>query len=135
MVSDSQLVGRLREILRVSDLETTTAGGLRRRLEEEFSVDLSGRRVFVREQIDLFLQEEAPKNSGAEQEQEVDEDAQNDAVEEEQGERGNVGDDENENENAQEEDVSNQEQDEEEEEEEEEEDEVRDVKRSKRKKR
>lgn len=135
MVSDSQLVGRLREILRVSDLETTTAGGLRRRLEEEFSVDLSGRRVFVREQIDLFLQEEAPKNSGAEQEQDLDEDAQNDAVEEEQGERGNVGDDENENENAQEEDVSNQEQDEEEEEEEEEEDEVRDVKRSKRKKR
>lgn len=134
MVSDSQLVGRLREILRVSDLETTTAGGLRRRLEEEFSVDLSGRRVFVREQIDLFLQEEAAKKSGAEQEQEVDEDAQNDAVEEEQGERGNVGDDENENENAQEEDVSNQEQDEEEEEEEEE-DEVRDVKRSKRKKR
>lgn len=134
MVSDSQLVGRLREILRVSDLETTTAGGLRRRLEEEFSVDLSGRRVFVREQIDLFLQEEAAKKSGAEQEQEVDEDLQNDAVEEEQGERGNVGDDENENENAQEEDVSNQEQDEEEEEEEEE-DEVRDVKRSKRKKR
>lgn len=134
MVSDSQLVGRLREILRVSDLETTTAGGLRRRLEEEFSVDLGGRRVFVREQIDLFLQEEAAKKSGAEQEQEVDEDAQNDAVEEEQGERGNVGDDENENENAQEEDVSNQEQDEEEEEEEEE-DEVRDVKRSKRKKR
>ncbi|KAK6135691.1 hypothetical protein DH2020_030568 [Rehmannia glutinosa] len=87
MVSDSQLVNRLQEILRASDLETTTAAGVRRRLEEEFSVDLYGRRAFVREQIDLFLHGRAAQNDGAEKEEEVGENAQNDAVEEEQRQR------------------------------------------------
>ncbi|KAK6136848.1 hypothetical protein DH2020_029403 [Rehmannia glutinosa] len=87
MVSDSQLVNRLQEILRASDLETTTAAGVRRRLEEEFFVDLYGRRAFVREQIDLFLHGRAAQDDGAEQEEEVDENAQNDAVEEEQRQR------------------------------------------------
>ncbi|CAN4112260.1 unnamed protein product [Withania somnifera] len=55
MVSDSVLVDRLREILRVSDLETATAGTVRRRLEEEFGVDLLDRKAFIRDQIDHFL--------------------------------------------------------------------------------
>ncbi|CAN4107656.1 unnamed protein product [Withania somnifera] len=55
MVSDSVLVDRLREILRVSDLETATAGTVRRSLEEEFGVDLLDRKAFIRDQIDLFL--------------------------------------------------------------------------------
>uniref|UniRef100_M1CFE9 Upstream activation factor subunit UAF30 n=1 Tax=Solanum tuberosum TaxID=4113 RepID=M1CFE9_SOLTU len=65
MVSDSVLVDRLREILRVSDLEIATAGTVRRRLEEELGVDLLDRKVFIRDQIDLFLRiqvEETPKN-------------------------------------------------------------------------
>ncbi|KAL7156760.1 hypothetical protein ABFS83_02G030400 [Erythranthe nasuta] len=91
MVSDFEIVGRLHEILRASDLETTTAAGVRRRLEEEFSVNLYGRRVFIREQIDLFLRDAAAaQNDVVEQEEEVDENPQNDAVEKE-----NTGVDEN----------------------------------------
>ncbi|OMO74187.1 hypothetical protein CCACVL1_16923 [Corchorus capsularis] len=56
MVSDSDLVTRLREILRDSDLETATAGSVRRQLEEDFGVDLSDKKAFVRDQIDLFLE-------------------------------------------------------------------------------
>ncbi|KAK9176858.1 hypothetical protein WN944_028877 [Citrus x changshan-huyou] len=56
MVSDSDLVTRLRDILRNSDLDTATAGSVRRLLEEDFKVDLSDRKAFVSEQIDLFLQ-------------------------------------------------------------------------------
>ncbi|KAJ8530091.1 hypothetical protein K7X08_036926 [Anisodus acutangulus] len=65
MVSDTVLVDRLREILRVSDLETATAGTVRRRLEEEFGVDLLDRKAFIRDQIDLFLRthvEETPND-------------------------------------------------------------------------
>ncbi|MCD7472727.1 hypothetical protein HAX54_014058 [Datura stramonium] len=47
MVSDSVLVDRLREILRVSDLETATAGTVRRRLEEELRVDMIGKPLSV----------------------------------------------------------------------------------------
>ncbi|KAG8368319.1 hypothetical protein BUALT_Bualt15G0033200 [Buddleja alternifolia] len=78
MVSDAELVERLREILRNADLETTTATTVRRRLEEEFAVDLNGRRAFIRDQIDLFLQDNA-----AEGQEEGDENDQNDAVLEE----------------------------------------------------
>ncbi|KAL7118907.1 hypothetical protein ACP275_02G030200 [Erythranthe tilingii] len=107
MVSDSEIVGRLHEILRASDLETTTAAGVRRRLEEEFSVNLYGRRVFIREQIDLFLrdaaaaqndvveQEEEVDENPQNDEEEVDENPQNDAVEKEQGQKENTGADEN----------------------------------------
>jgi upstream activation factor subunit UAF30 len=61
MVSDSELVERLREVLRESDLTTTTTGALRRRLEEDFGVDLSDKKTFVREQVDLLLSEFADK--------------------------------------------------------------------------
>lgn len=73
MVSDSVLVDRLREILKVSDLETTTAGSVRRKLEEEFGVDLNDRKAFIRDQIDLFLRthvEETPNDDVQEVEQE-----------------------------------------------------------------
>ncbi|WRX15776.1 SWIB/MDM2 domain - like 6 [Theobroma cacao] len=56
MVSDSDLVTRLREILRDSDLDTATAGSVRRQLEKDFGVDLSDRKGFVRDQIDIFLE-------------------------------------------------------------------------------
>ncbi|KAL6514275.1 hypothetical protein OROHE_019262 [Orobanche hederae] len=100
MVSDSLLVNRLQEIIRDSDLETSTATSIRRRLEEEFSVDLYGRRSLIREQIDLFLQ---GKDDRAEQEEEVvDENAQNDAVEEDPPQRETG----SENGNSQEEEIS-----------------------------
>ncbi|KAH9656239.1 swib complex baf60b domain-containing protein [Citrus sinensis] len=74
MVSDSDLVTRLRDLLRNSDLDTATAGSVRRLLEEDFKVDLSDRKAFVSEQIDIFLQT-------LEKEREEIEDDGNDAVE------------------------------------------------------
>ncbi|CAI0375437.1 unnamed protein product, partial [Linum tenue] len=56
MVSDSELIGRLREFLKNSDLETTTNTIVRRKLEEDFGVNLSDKKGFIREQVDLFLQ-------------------------------------------------------------------------------
>ncbi|XWS54843.1 hypothetical protein CRYUN_Cryun10bG0124300 [Craigia yunnanensis] len=67
MVSDSDLVARLREILRDSDLDTATAGTVRRQLEEDFSVDLSDRKGFVRDQIDIFLETLNQENEKEEQ--------------------------------------------------------------------
>ncbi|KAL5788423.1 hypothetical protein ACOSP7_005372 [Xanthoceras sorbifolium] len=55
MVSDSDLVTRLCQILRTSDLDTATAATVRRQLEQDFNVDLSDRKAFVRDQIDIFL--------------------------------------------------------------------------------
>ncbi|KAL3621183.1 hypothetical protein CASFOL_036095 [Castilleja foliolosa] len=87
MVSDSVLVSRLHELIRSSDLETATAGSIRRRLEEEFSIDLYGRRAFIREQIDVFLQGGSVQNDSPEQYEKVDENARNDAVEEDEEQR------------------------------------------------
>jgi upstream activation factor subunit UAF30 len=56
MVSESELIGRLREFLRNSDLDTTTTSIVRRQLESDFGIDLSDRKAFIREQVDLFLQ-------------------------------------------------------------------------------
>lgn len=56
MVSDSELIERLRGFLRNSDLNTTTNAIVRRKLEEDFGLDLSNRKAFIREQVDLFLQ-------------------------------------------------------------------------------
>ncbi|XP_071725050.1 upstream activation factor subunit UAF30-like [Rutidosis leptorrhynchoides] len=63
MVSDSELIERLQEFLRVSDLNTTTTGSVRRKLEEEFGVDLTEKKAFIREQVDLFLQSHLETNA------------------------------------------------------------------------
>lgn len=85
MVSDSELVGRIREIIRGSDLNTTTAGGVRRRLEEVFSIDLHERRHFIREQIDIFLHElRECQNNEPEAEQEEENENRNDENSEEE---------------------------------------------------
>ena len=62
MVSDAELVSRLRDILRNSDLDTTTPSSIRRQLEEDFGVDLLDRKAFIREQIDIFLESHLPKH-------------------------------------------------------------------------
>lgn len=76
-MSDSELVERLREVLRSSDLNTTTTAALRRRLEEDFGTDLSDKKAFIREQVDLFLTEVAAK---AEPEEPKEEDLEEAAV-------------------------------------------------------
>lgn len=68
MVSDSELVERLREFLRASDLSTTTTAIVRRKLEEDFGVDLSDKKAFIREQVDLFLHSELNDSREAEKE-------------------------------------------------------------------
>lgn len=86
MVSDSELAGRIREIIRCSDLNTTTAGGVRRRLEEEFSIDLHERRHFIREQINIFLHElrECQNNEPEEVQEEENENGNDENSEEEE---------------------------------------------------
>ncbi|PKA57386.1 Zinc finger CCCH domain-containing protein 19 [Apostasia shenzhenica] len=79
MVSEKELVERLRVILRTSDLSTTTAASVRRKLEEDFGVDLTERKAFVRDQIDLFLSELEDEKGGNEE---------GDGVEEGNGEDG-----------------------------------------------
>ncbi|KAK4393335.1 Upstream activation factor subunit spp27 [Sesamum angolense] len=56
MVSDTELIERLREFLSTSDLNTTTTAIVRRRLEEDFGIDLSDRKGFIREQVDVYMQ-------------------------------------------------------------------------------
>lgn len=56
MATDAELVERLRQLLRTSDLTTTTTAIVRRRLEEGFGIDLTHKKAFIREQVDLFLQ-------------------------------------------------------------------------------
>lgn len=58
MVSDSELIEKLKEFLRNADLDKTTTGTVRRMLEEDFAIDLSDKKPFIREQVDLFLQNE-----------------------------------------------------------------------------
>ncbi|KAF5736112.1 upstream activation factor subunit spp27-like [Tripterygium wilfordii] len=76
MVSDSELIDRLREFLRSSDLNTTTNATVRRKLEEDFGINLSDKKAFIREQVDLFLQNEL---ENAEEENEVSGDDDEDA--------------------------------------------------------
>ncbi|KAM6591464.1 hypothetical protein CsatA_014069 [Cannabis sativa] len=61
MVSESELIDRLQDFLRNSDLNTTTTAIVRRKLQEDFGVDLSDKKAFIREQVDLFLQNELAK--------------------------------------------------------------------------
>ncbi|XP_060961289.1 upstream activation factor subunit spp27 isoform X1 [Cannabis sativa] len=68
MVSDEELVIRLREILCVSDLDTTTPSSVRRQLEADFGLALSDRKAFIREQIDIYLQSNLTKPQDQEEE-------------------------------------------------------------------
>lgn len=73
MATDEELTRKLKEFLRSSDLSTTTTGAVRRHLEAEFGADLSHKKAFIREQVDLFLRTELNGNGEdqAEEEEEV----------------------------------------------------------------
>ncbi|XP_076891645.1 upstream activation factor subunit UAF30-like [Bidens hawaiensis] len=68
MVSDSEIMERLRQFLSTSDFTTTTTASIRRQLEHDFGVDLSDKKAFIRQQIDLYLEQ----NNNEEDEDEVD---------------------------------------------------------------
>ncbi|KAJ6927118.1 upstream activation factor subunit spp27-like isoform X1 [Populus alba x Populus x berolinensis] len=97
MVSDSDLVTRLREILRRSDLDTATAGSIRRQLEEDLGVDLSEKKKFIREQIDTFL-ETFNGGEGKSENLSENENTENDAVDDEENENDGVKEEEEEEE-------------------------------------
>ncbi|KAG5398297.1 hypothetical protein IGI04_020111 [Brassica rapa subsp. trilocularis] len=80
MVSESDLVTRLREILSSSDLETTTPATVRRQLEADFGVELTDKKAFIRDQIDAFLE-----SNGGVGENPVSPKAEEDAEEEDDG--------------------------------------------------
>ncbi|CAH9069403.1 unnamed protein product [Cuscuta europaea] len=63
MVSEEKLVRRLREFLSTSDLNTTTNASVRRQLEKDFGIDLSDRKSFIREQIDIYLEQAQTQNA------------------------------------------------------------------------
>ncbi|KAF7828755.1 upstream activation factor subunit spp27-like isoform X1 [Senna tora] len=84
MVSESELIGRLREFLRSSDLNTTTTATVRRQLENDFGIDLSDRKAFIREQVDLFLQTEHEREQPEEEEPEDEQDQKDEAEPESQ---------------------------------------------------
>ncbi|KAH6788257.1 SWIB complex BAF60b domain-containing protein [Perilla frutescens var. hirtella] len=71
MVSDSELIERLRDFLSTSDLNTTTTAIIRRRLEADFGIDLSDRKAFIREQVDAYMQSQF--ENAAENGEEIDE--------------------------------------------------------------
>ena len=84
-MSDSELVRRLQDFLKSSDLTTTTTAAVRRHLEADFSIDLSDKKAFIREQVDLFLQthfeeeiadeeKDGPEEEEEEEEKEEDDD-------------------------------------------------------------
>ncbi|KAL3684407.1 hypothetical protein R1sor_002429 [Riccia sorocarpa] len=66
MVSDADIVSSLTSFLEQADLSTTTTSVVRKHLEEEFGVDLTDRRAFIRDQIDLFLRTQEPEEEGDE---------------------------------------------------------------------
>ncbi|KAL7236664.1 hypothetical protein ACSBR1_019879 [Camellia fascicularis] len=88
MVSDSELVNRLWDVLQTSDLNTTTAGSVRRTLESEFGVDLSDRKAFIRDQIDSFLETRVQRthNNAVAVEEEEEEEEEEEAIHEEASE-------------------------------------------------
>lgn len=88
MVSETELVQRLREFLSTSDLNRTTTAIVRRKLEEDFGIDLSDRKAFIREQVDIYLQEaqENEENNAEEEGEDGAAEGENKDEEEEEGE-------------------------------------------------
>lgn len=79
MVSDEEIVRHLTAVLREADLSTTTTTAIRHQLQEELGVDLTDKKVFIRQQVDLYLQTQA-------QEQQQQEEDGEDVVGEDDGE-------------------------------------------------
>jgi len=104
MVSDAEIVRQLTAVLRQADLNTTTTTAIRQQLQRDLGVDLSEKKLFIRQQVDLYLlkqsqeqqedvegkgKEEADDEGGeetGERDQEDDEDGV--GIEDEQDENG-----------------------------------------------
>ncbi|KAM0055341.1 putative transcription regulator SWI/SNF-BAF60b family [Helianthus debilis subsp. tardiflorus] len=82
MVPDSELTDRLQQILTTADLTTTTTASIRRQLEHEFGIDLTDKKAFIREQIDIYIQNQQPNENEDDNEEEEPEEVEEDEVEE-----------------------------------------------------
>ncbi|KAJ0692462.1 putative transcription regulator SWI/SNF-BAF60b family [Helianthus annuus] len=82
MVPDSELTDRLQQILTTADLTTTTTASIRRQLEHEFGIDLTDKKAFIREQIDVYIQNQQPNENEDDNEEEEPEEVEEDEVEE-----------------------------------------------------
>ncbi|GMI65998.1 hypothetical protein like AT1G49520 [Hibiscus trionum] len=98
MVLDSELIARLWQFLNESDLNTTTTSIVRRRLEQDFRIDLTDRKKFIREQVDLYLQSQF--ENAEEQQQEQDGDDHTDKIKSEDTDGSDSDDEEEETEKA-----------------------------------
>lgn len=56
MVSDAEIVRHLTAVLRQADLSATTTTAIRQQLETDLGVDLSEKKLFIRQHVDLYLQ-------------------------------------------------------------------------------
>ncbi|GJP55821.1 hypothetical protein CLOM_g14849 [Closterium sp. NIES-68] len=70
MVSDAEIVRRLREILNEADLDVTTEKSIRMQLEREYNIDLSERKKFIRQEVQTYLNERPAYDDDAGQEEE-----------------------------------------------------------------
>ncbi|KAB2004562.1 hypothetical protein ES319_D11G207900v1 [Gossypium barbadense] len=100
MVLDSELIARLWEFLGESDLNTTTTAIVRRRLEEDFGIDLTDRKKFIREQVDLYLQNQFENAEEQQQQQQQNEDDQTAKIKSEETDGSDSDDEEEEHERA-----------------------------------
>ncbi|KAJ4845561.1 hypothetical protein Tsubulata_041281, partial [Turnera subulata] len=71
MVSEWMVAARLREVLRCSDIDTMTINMLCEKMEEEFGLDFSGRKSFIKDQVIPFLESD---EFGSNENEEIDED-------------------------------------------------------------
>ncbi|KAL0049479.1 hypothetical protein WJX82_003275 [Trebouxia sp. C0006] len=80
---DEVVVTRLRQLLQDVDMETTTEKQLRRTLEQELNVDLSGHKALIRSEIENYLDGQQQEDLGDVKE-EVEEEDEEEEVEEEE---------------------------------------------------
>ncbi|MFS8033381.1 putative transcription regulator SWI/SNF-BAF60b family [Helianthus anomalus] len=91
MLSDADLTGRLWQLLTTSDLNTTTTASIRRTLEQEFGVDLTDKKAFIRQQIDLYLETQQQNEEDNNEEEEEEQDEVEEEAEEEEESNGKSG--------------------------------------------
>ncbi|CAK9217179.1 unnamed protein product [Sphagnum troendelagicum] len=70
-VSDADIVRRLTSVLKTADLATTTTTAIRQHLEHELGIDLSDKKAFIRQQVDLYLQQQEQEDKEKEEEEEA----------------------------------------------------------------
>ncbi|GLC41854.1 hypothetical protein PLESTM_001258300 [Pleodorina starrii] len=72
-VTDEQIIERLRVLLGESDLQTTTEKMLRKKLEEEFKLDMAEKKAIIRKEIEKYLEEQAANGQDEDEDEDEEE--------------------------------------------------------------